>query len=204
MYVVVMLATALFFSTPHRTSGALPPPRDAPPSSDTPFEKPPEENVATTHRTVELFTGVSGILYNHALGFITDYAWEVGVTLPLHRHVSGTIGGRLGLGPLLPEIFARLGFGPAIGCWRPVVGVELGVTGRGSFPKGDLFAREVRTTLEAEITPVFIAFHAAPIRFFFARNWHITVSAFRIGMHLSPPGKFCRLEWGLIELGYSP
>ena len=149
-------------------------------------------------------TGVSGIIYLHALGHTTDWSVDLWGTLPLRRVFSVAAGVRLGLGRLLSELFLRVGINPYFKYWRPSVGLELGATRRREFPKETRFAEEVSEAIEEKMSPIYAAFHASPLRFRISKRWHFGVCDIRMGTHLFPTGRFSRFELGLVAVGYAP
>jgi hypothetical protein len=112
------------------------------------------------------------------------------------------IGGRLGLSPALPEGFIRLQATPALGRWMGVAGIEVGVTSRRRYdvPSGGV-AEGLRQQAEDEISPFYLGFHTAALRFAFWERWRLSLLELQIGSHFGRIGEHVRVQLGLLSLG---
>jgi hypothetical protein len=130
-------------------------------------------------------------------GLEAAYAHEVG-----HWRLGGGARWAFTRDTALPlELYARALLAPRLGLWTPTVGPELGFSGlpivlppRGGFP-------EEHPEIEAaRLGPLYVAVHAAPLRFSFHS---FTVSALELqwGTTLNAPGAMVRLQLGLARLG---
>jgi hypothetical protein len=115
---------------------------------------------------------------------------------------SWSVGARLGLGPVLPEGFARLSASPAVGRWVAAVGLELGVTARTRYrdASGGV-AQALRAQAQDEASPLYLALHAAPLRFRIWDRWRLSVAELQIGSHLGRLGEHVRVQIGLVQVG---
>jgi hypothetical protein len=123
--------------------------------------------------------------------------------------ISGNIQGpfnwqaglRLGLGPLLPEGFGRLLINQDLRAWHPNIGVELGITTRDYFEDGSSLLQETRKAMQDGIWPVYVAVHAAPVKFFFKKGWTVSALEVDLGTQLSDFGRTLRVRLGLFSVG---
>jgi hypothetical protein len=149
---------------------------------------------------VTAVTLTNGGVYNVTtprLGLDAAYAYELG---------DWRLGGGLrwapsGRGNLPVEVYARALLTTQLGRWRPAVGPELGVSGlpiilppEGGFPD-DLMRRQA-----SQLGPVYVAVHAAPLRFDF-RPFTVSALELQWGTTLNQPGATLRLQFGLVHLG---
>ncbi len=150
----------------------------------------------------ELSAGFSSVFYAHAFEFATSSSLDLTLTLPIAHNYAWSAGARLGLSPVVTEVFGRLVAAPQLGAWRPALGVELGVTARGDFDGGPLARREMRGPIEAEMKPYYLAIHASVLSFALGKGWRLALAEVRVGSHVVPMGKFVRLELGFFTLGH--
>jgi hypothetical protein len=136
-------------------------------------------------------------MFNHA-----GLALDVGLDGRLGTGWSWSVGGRLGLGPPLPEGFARLSAAPTLGRWMGTAGLELGYTARTRYDVGLAgVARALRAQAEEEASPIYLALHTAALRFRLWDHWRISLLEVHIGSHFWRPGEHIRLQVGLFQIG---
>ena len=125
---------------------------------------------------------------------------RVKLPLELAAGLRGTTPFRSGL-PL--EGWARVRLVGRIGFWRPAVGPEIGLTGRPVLPatRVDGLPNDLDGFEQERLSPFFLSFEAAPLRFGFGR---LIVSALELGLGttLGPPGASLRtsLSWLRVEV----
>jgi hypothetical protein len=117
------------------------------------------------------------------------------------NHWGWQVGARLATGPVAAEVFVRILATNEIGNWRPMLGLEFGVTGAARFGAGDGLLREARRSMEEGISPLYLAVYAAPLSFTVWDTWHVSPLELQIGTHLNHTGRTMRLQLVLLNLG---
>jgi hypothetical protein len=149
-----------------------------------------------------LSAGLSALLlqsymFNHA-----GLAFDASVDGVLGHGWSWSLGGRLGFGPPRPEGFARLSATPTLGRWMATAGLELGVTARTRYDAGLAgVAQALRAQAEEEASPIYLALHAATLRFRLQERWRVSLLEVHIGTHLGRAGEHVRVQVGLFQIG---
>lgn len=152
-------------------------------------------------RPVEPSAGLSMLVY------LSPYAGTTGsaVDAALHGPIVGAwrwgLGARLGLGPARPEGFVRILAAPGVDRWEPMVGVELGVTGRSDFSQEDRVLSELTEASIRDLSPFYVAFQAMPLSFRFSERFRVSALEFQVGTHVTPMGRVVRLNLGLLMIG---
>jgi hypothetical protein len=110
-------------------------------------------------------------------------------------------GARLGFGPVSPEAFARISNVPRSKSWLPAVGLEVGVSDRAQQDTGDVLLAELRSVARDGVFPMYVAFHAVPLRFEVWDTFRLTVLQLTLGTYIAPLGRFTRVEVGVVGVG---
>ena len=150
---------------------------------------------------VEVSSGVSLLLYQSVFSFEPSVAVETAAGGRLAGSWAWQAGARVAFDPVLPEAFARVLAAPWVGRWRPSVGLELGLTARGRFEEGDALLREMRAASEEDISPFYVAAHAAPLSFRIGDTWRVSVAEIHAGTHLGNTGRTTRAQIGVVSVG---
>ncbi len=150
---------------------------------------------------MEVSTGFSMLIYQHVASFQPSFAIESALKAPIAGTCFWQAGVRLGFSPARPEAFMRFLVHPEYGTWQPVVGLEAGITQRARFDAGENLMSEIRRATEKDISPLYVAIHAAPLSLRIRKNWHIRLLDFQFGTHVSHPGRTLRLQVGLLSIG---
>ena len=129
-------------------------------------------------------TGVE-ILYGRPLGGAFD--WEAGI--------------RLGLKPVRPEAFARLNISHTLGCWKPKIGVETGITNRMYFESDDKRGKEARDAMTGDMGHAYISTHTELLSFYFKKGWNASFIEIDIGTHYNHFGRTLRFQLTGITIG---
>lgn len=148
-----------------------------------------------------LATGVSEQLVLGPVSSAASTSWDVMGEGPLHRALTWSAGGRLALGQLSPEGFARLSASPYLGSWEPSLGVELGVGRRAHDDHGGALVSELRDQSRTQLVPVYLAMHAVPLRFALWKRLFVSVLELQVGSYVAPFGRFVRLHLGFVSGG---
>jgi hypothetical protein len=162
--------------------------------------------VAAAAEPNEISAGATTTTYgSYSRGSVRRFGLEVGYL----RSIGPTLqvgGGLRTAAPLTGaafpfEVFARGRLVARIGPWEPAAGPELGVSGYTNLdpPPGlptDRFADE-----QARVSPLYLAFDAAPLRFRVLERFVVSALELQIGVTLTPPGAVSRLQLGLITVG---
>jgi hypothetical protein len=136
-------------------------------------------------------------LFNHA-----GLAVDASIDGAIGTGWSWSLGGRLGLGPSLPEGFARVAAAPTVGRWMGTAGIELGFTARTRYDTGlGGVAQALRAQAQREASPIYLAVHTAALRFRVWERWRISLLEVHIGSHLWRSGEHIRLQVGLFQIG---
>lgn len=152
----------------------------------------------------EVSLGSSGLLYYAALSAEASVSLDASLRLPIAPSWGVLAGLRVGLLPARVDGFGRLELTPASGVWRPVAGVELGLTSRGHYEDGSGLVGELARSSREALIPLYIAMVAAPLRFALGSRWTLSVAELHLGTHLDPPGRYVRLQLGFFTLGVTP
>jgi hypothetical protein len=99
------------------------------------------------------------------------------------------------------EVYGRAQLAARVGWWAPAVGPELGVSGLSVLDQGSInIPPDYRDAESGLFGPVYVAIHAAPLRFELPR---FTVSALELqtGTSLPPLGPTLRWQLGLLHVG---
>jgi hypothetical protein len=60
---------------------------------------------------------------------------------------------------------------------------------------------EARASARRDLTPVYVAVHAVPLRFHTFDRFALSFLELQIGTHVSPFGRYLRLQLGLLAVG---
>jgi hypothetical protein len=60
---------------------------------------------------------------------------------------------------------------------------------------------EARASARRDLTPVYVAVHAVPLRFRAFDRFALSLLELQIGTHVSPFGRYLRLQLGLLGVG---
>lgn len=158
---------------------------------------------AEAAKPLEIRTGVSALLYQHIYSFQSSLAWEASIAKPLKRNIHAQIGMRLGTEPVLPEAYCRIGSQQTFKLWKPEVGIELGISNRARFQHDKLLLSEMQQATDSNISPLYLAFYAAPLSFSIKDKYLLSIADIQIASHLSHLGRTARIQLSLFNLGVS-
>lgn len=149
----------------------------------------------------ELSAGFANMVYQSVFSLQGHIAFEAALRGPLSGLWRWEAGARVSVDRGLPEAYLRLLAVPAIASWRPSIGIEAGASRRTAFGDGAKLLREARNSMHGDISPYYVACHAAPLCFRAWDNWRISTVELQVGTHLGDPGRTTRFHIGLISLG---
>lgn len=152
-------------------------------------------------RKFEVTVAPEMLIYQSAYNFQDSYGIEAAIQGKLYKNIDWQAGLRLGFDPVAPEGFGRLLIGQALKAWHPNIGVEFGVTTRDYFEDGSSLLQETRKAMQEGIWPVYVAVHAAPVKFFFGHGWTVSAMEVDLGTQLSDFGTTLRVRLGLFSIG---
>jgi hypothetical protein len=109
----------------------------------------------------EVNAGFGMLIYQTVYTMESSFAIEAAVRSKLAGSADWQAGVRLGLGPVLPEIFGRVVLIQEVGIWRPDIGIEIGVTARAQFQDDTGLLAEARKAMNQEAGIVYLSIHAA-------------------------------------------
>ena len=150
---------------------------------------------------LELTAGASSLLVLGPLSGQMSTAIDASVSGPLAHVFRWTGGARLGMGAWSSEAFGRLSAALSFGVFSPAAGIELGVSARGDDDTGAKLLAEGRASSREQLFPAYVALHAAPLRFALLEHYRLSVLELQLGTHLTPFGRFARLNVQLISIG---
>jgi hypothetical protein len=151
-----------------------------------------------------LVTATAGTAFLLMLGPLSGSggaSLEANVEGTLTRHYACAAGARVELGSGAPEAFVRFSSTAKLGSWLPAAGLELGATGWSDERSGGALLAEARASARRDLAPVYVAVHAAPLRFRAFDSFALSFLELQVGTHVSPFGRYLRLQLGLFALG---
>jgi hypothetical protein len=152
---------------------------------------------------ITIQAGYSALLYQHIFSFQTSSAFEISASRMIYQNVSGQTGVRIGLDPVLPEIYLRTGVKHEIKRWLPEVGIEIGYSKRSRFKNEKLLLSEIQNTMDKDIHPMYLSFYANPCSFKISKSISIRACEIQIGSHFERMGRTVRIQANLFSLGVS-
>jgi hypothetical protein len=126
---------------------------------------------------------------------------EASVEGALTSHYAVTAGARLQPSSGAPEAFVRFSSTAQLHAWLPALGLELGATGWSDDDSGGALLAEARASARRDLVPIYVAMHAAPLRFRSFERFSLSFLELQVGTHLSPFGRYLRLQLGLFAVG---
>jgi len=155
----------------------------------------------TGDQNLEISGGFALTLYQSVYSFQQSAAFETAVMKEITPGWNWQAGARLGLSPARPEGFFRLLAAQQIGIWRPLVGIETGITNRARFDEGEKLLRETRQAMEDGISHFYVAGYAAPLSFHIKNRWRISAFELQFGTHIGHTGRTARLQISVLSIG---
>ncbi len=155
----------------------------------------------TETRKWEITAGPEFIIYQSAYNFQSGAGLEVAAGGPIKGPLAWQGGIRIGFDPVLPEIFGRVMARHESRAWTPTAGLELGVSGRAKFEGGSNLLKETREAMQVNIGSVYVAVHAAPVKFSLKKGWTVSAMEIGLGTHFSNFGRTLRARIGLFTVG---
>jgi len=148
----------------------------------------------------EVNAGFSMLIYQTVYTMENSFAIEAAVRNKLVGSVDWQAGVRLGLGPVLPEVFGRVVLIQEVGIWKPDIGVEIGVTTRATFQDDTGLLAETRKAMNQEVGIVYLSIHAAPLSFRIKKKWRLSVLELDFGTHFVDFGRTLRGQLTLFSI----
>jgi len=152
-------------------------------------------------KSFEVTAGYSMLFYQSAYNLQNASGIEASIGREISDPLRWQAGLRVGLDPLLPEVFGRILLQEEVGSWRPQIGLELGVTGRAKFEDGAFLLRETREAMQTGIDAGYLAIHTAPLSFRISKNWNLSIAEIDFGTHFTRIGRTLRAQVTLISAG---
>lgn len=152
-------------------------------------------------RNYEISAGFSMLIYQSAYNMQDALGFEAALRSKITGPVDWQAGARIGLGPVLPEVFGRVLLQQESGAWRPEIGLELGVTGRAKFEDGAFLLRETREAMQTDINSFYMAIHAAPLSFKIKEKWKLSLLEIDFGTHFAHIGRTLRAQVTVVSAG---
>jgi len=149
---------------------------------------------------LEISAGTGVVIYQSAFATQNITGLEVAARGGLHHPIQWQAGARFWLEPTSPELFGRLLFSQQSGSWSPMVGLELGATGKPKFGEGSKLLRETRQAMLTDSGPFYMSIHIAPLSFTWSETWRISAAEINFGTHLKNMGRTLRLHLSIISL----
>jgi hypothetical protein len=140
----------------------------------------------------EVNAGFGMLIYQTVYTMENSYGVEAAVRSKLAGPADWQAGIRVGLGPVLPEVFGRIVLVQEYGVWKPDIGFELGVTARGKFKDGTGLLAETREAMDQDLGIVYISIHAAPLSFRIREKWRLSALELDFGTHFIDFGRTLR------------
>lgn len=149
----------------------------------------------------ELRVGVSELVFQSSFFGSLGTSIDVTGALPLRGAWRGEGGLRLDVVTGEPEGFARIAIAPRAATWRPIAGLELGLTARTDFGDEAGQGADARMAAADGVSPAYVAISTQPLRFAIGHGLVLSALDLSLGTHVSAPGRWTRLQLGFLALG---
>jgi hypothetical protein len=149
----------------------------------------------------EVTAGFGMLIYQSAYNMQDALGIEAALRSTMVGPLDWQAGVRIGLGPVLPEVFGRVLLQQETGAWRPEIGLELGVTGRAKFEDGAFLLRETREAMQTDINSLYMAIHTAPLSFKIKKKWKLSLLEIDFGTHFTHFGRTLRAQVTVVSAG---
>jgi hypothetical protein len=156
------------------------------------------QQVPTPKTSVSAGFGV--LIYQSGFGVENTIGFEAAVGRSIREQLTAEAGFRLGLDPILPDIFLRLIVTQQFGIWKPSVGIENGYSNRAFFEGDSDLLKETRDAMTNEMGHWYISSHVEPLCFGLKHHWDISIATIDIGTHYKNIGSTMRLNVNLLKV----
>ena len=147
-----------------------------------------------------LSAGFGVLLYQSGFGVENTIGFEAAVGRAIREQLKLEAGFRLGLDPVLPDIFLRLTVTQPFGIWKPSVGIENGYSNRAFFEGDSKLLEETRDAMTDELGHWYVSSHIEPLCFGLKHHWDISIAEIDIGTHYKHIGSTLRLNVNLLKV----
>jgi hypothetical protein len=154
----------------------------------------------TKENNLEIAAGLSHLMYQMYTVIQDSPGAEASITGRIAGPFDWQTGLRIGLDNTGIEGFVRGNISQKFNSWEPYAGLELGLTGRAQFDVKEGLMSETNRAMMKSISPVYMAFHIAPLRFKM-NKWSLSFMEVSFGSHLNEPGRTLRLQVGWLTAG---
>ncbi len=144
--------------------------------------------------------GFGVLLYQSGFGVENTAGFEVAVGHSVREQLAVEAGFRLGLDPILPDIFLRLMAKQQFGIWKPSAGIENGYSNRAFFEGDSDLLKKTRDAMTDDMGHWYISSHIEPLCFGFKHHWDISIAEMDIGTHYKSMGSTIRLNVNLLKV----
>ena len=144
--------------------------------------------------------GFGMLFYQSGFGVENSTGLELTIGRTCGEQVKVEAGTRLGLDPVLPELYLRATATQHFGNWKPSVGIENGWTDRAFFEGDSELLRETRDAMTADMGHWYISSHIEPLCFGLKEHWDISVAEVDIGTHYHRFGSTVRVNVNLLRI----
>ena len=151
-------------------------------------------------KKTSLSAGFGVLLYQSGFGVENTAGFEVAVGRAVREQLALEAGFRLGLDPVLPDIFMRLMVTQQFGIWKPSVGIENGYSDRAFFEGDSKLLEETRDAMTDELGHWYISSHIEPLCFGLKNHWDISIAEMDIGTHYKRIGSTVRLNVNMLKV----
>ena len=153
-----------------------------------------------TPKKTSLSAGFGVLLYQSGFGLENSSGVEVAVGRSIREQLAIDAGFRLGLNPILPDIFLRLMVTQQFGAWKPSVGIENGYSNRAFFEGDSDLLKETRDAMTDDMGHWYISSHIEPLCFGLKHHWDISIAEMDSGTHYKNMGSTMRLNVNLLKV----
>lgn len=147
-----------------------------------------------------LSAGFGVLIYQSGFGVENTTGFEIAVGRSVREQLKLEAGFRLGLDPILPDIFLRLMVTQQFGAWKPCAGIENGYSNRAFFEGDSKLLAETRDAMTDELGHWYLSSHIEPLCFGLKRYWEISIAEIDIGTHYKHIGSTMRLNVNLLKV----
>jgi hypothetical protein len=160
-----------------------------------------QSGIAQQAQVWELSAAYGILACQSSYGFQTASGVEATAGRSLHNNLRADVGVRLGINPVLPDVFLRLLAVQQFGIWRPGIGLESGYSNRVTWDdNGTMLLQETRDALTEDVGYTYIAAQAEPLVFAWPNGWGISALEVNIGTHFKHFGQTMRLQATFLRL----